>query len=875
MLTYYYRARAFTSGAVSRRFNQFQSRYLYLTPRYLRYLSQTIVVTPWVTSLIALGLFAFVPQMQEIYIGVIEDRDYPRGLLGLASIAGFSSFLYYYNLKVVTERIDAIYPDHANIHFDRRVFDMRDFKTMVTASFPFAGLCIGLVMAYARVESTAIDIEAVTGKLGDGLDRADALHTRLQSLPHDIFLCLYFTAAVAVGLMFALHSTRNYLRWRCWFLYGCYGLAFVLFAVPVAASTVTLVASRIAGPLASTGLVLIALAVCMRVLVWLASHIISAVVILPSIMLFSVNRWPVALRYIVVVLVPTLVVVLIGADVFRLAKGNAEIPKHVSLLDDPNGQRQMTVKHRDMLDTKFVNWLGARETGSGDYPVFIVTAQGGGMYASAAASFFLAKMQERCPGFAEHVFAISAVSGGSIGAALFDAALEEGTGGKDTSRAAGSPAGCREPEKAGALFERLRGINADDHLSPVLAYILPDLVRDIRELFTGTINSKEPCKSEALFDWFGRDQMLEKSFIASFEQSRNVATSQQRGTPDWSRVSKVCPAPTAPDLLMRGFKEVRPERHKVPYLLMNATWVETGYRVAFSPFPLQHIGEGTLYSFDDVGELDRPGEELRRNDSWLNPSLIRAAAVSARFPFILPPWVSGPEAKNHWSFVDGGYADSSGATTGLELYLELSRELPKLLEARRLKNASGKEIGSGQVKLYLIALTDAYAEPDYRRITGTTLDNFIAPFNTLLTVRELLAQRAVTRANAQLRAKGATNGLMTIQLDQLSFALPLGWKQSRLSSDVIRFAMGRPDRCNGKIEEDAETVTEPKPLWPVWTVNHNSCELKRVTALFEPRDSALSASPQLPSASPAPPQQAPAPAVLAPKTFGSWQVTPQ
>ncbi len=885
MRTYYYRARAFISGAASGPIGRWQSRYIYLTQRYLRYLSQTVVMTPWAMSLIALGLFAFVPQMQEIYIGIIEDRDYPRGLLGLVSLAGFSSLLYYLNLKVVTQRIDGMYPDHANIHFDRRVFDMRDFKTMVISSFPFAGLCIGLATAHVRVENTARDIDAVTDRLGPGLDRAEALHTRLQTLPHEIFLCFYFTIAFAVALMFALHLTRDKQRWRRWFLRGCYGLAFLLFAVPVVASSATLVAARLAGPLASTGFVLVAVAVFMRLLVRIAAPIVSAAVIAPSILLFSIHRLPFVLRYLcvaaAVAAVATFAAYAAGVHVLQLVKAGKEIPPHRSILEDPAEPRLHTANHREELDAAFARWLGTRAIGSGGYPVYIVTAQGGGMYASAAASFFLAKMQERCPGFAEHVFAISAVSGGSIGATLFDAALEDGTGGKDTSRVAALGTGCSEPEKAGALFERLRRINSDDHLSPVLAYILPDLVR----LFTGTANPDAPCNHEARFEWFGRDQMLEKSFIASFEQSRIAPSVSRRWTLDRNIVTTVCPATADESLLTRRFKEHREGREKLPSLLLNATWVETGYRVAFSPFPLQHIGEGTLYSFDDVEQLYPPSQGIGSSQAWLNPSLIRAATVSARFPFVLPPWVSGPDPQHRHSFVDGGYADSSGATTGLELYLELSRELSKAPDKspwlKGLSDANGNSIRPGQIELHLIALTDAYAEPDYRQLTGTTLDDLIAPFNMLLTVRELQAQRAVTRANAQVRTRDPGNRLITIQLDQQSFTLPLGWKQSRLSSDVIRFAMGRPGHCNWVIENetegerDGQNAAKPKTPWPVWTVNHNSCELRRIICLFEPH------APAPPPSAPAcPPVQPPAAAPPAapppvPKAPGSWQAVPQ
>ena len=53
------------------------------------------------------------------------------------------------------------------------------------------------------------------------------------------------------------------------------------------------------------------------------------------------------------------------------------------------------------------------------YPVYIVAAEGGGSYAAHHTAMVLAELQDRCPRFRHHVFAISGVSGGSLGAAVF------------------------------------------------------------------------------------------------------------------------------------------------------------------------------------------------------------------------------------------------------------------------------------------------------------------------------------------------------------------------------------------------------------------------------------------------------------------------
>ena len=127
---------------------------------------------------------------------------------------------------------------------------------------------------------------------------------------------------------------------------------------------------------------------------------------------------------------------------------------------------------------------------------------------------------------------------------------------------------------------------------------------------------------------------------------------------------------------MRPFSDGWSQKGDLPALLLNATWVETGYRVAFAPFALQPFGGGTLYSFDSLSKVPS------------DPMLIKAAVISARFPGLMPPWTFSLDKGSRLTFVDGGSADSSGVTTALQLYNKL------------------KQVGGDDIDLYLITLTD-------------------------------------------------------------------------------------------------------------------------------------------------------------------------
>jgi hypothetical protein len=115
----------------------------------------------------------------------------------------------------------------------------------------------------------------------------------------------------------------------------------------------------------------------------------------------------------------------------------------------------------------FDDWLKAkRDAGRPDkpHPVFIVAAAGGGIRAAYWAAAVLGKAADDSPGLWDrHLYAISGVSGGSLGAAVHAVQLAERGGAQ-----AGSP----------RYAERARKMLGEDFLSPVFAYFLfPDLAQ--------------------------------------------------------------------------------------------------------------------------------------------------------------------------------------------------------------------------------------------------------------------------------------------------------------------------------------------------------------------------------------------------------------
>ena len=73
--------------------------------------------------------------------------------------------------------------------------------------------------------------------------------------------------------------------------------------------------------------------------------------------------------------------------------------------------------------------------------MFLVTAKGGGIRAAYWTAALLTALQDANPEFADHVFAVSGVSGGSVGAGVFAGLLAQSRRGF-SSRSPRRPSNC-------------------------------------------------------------------------------------------------------------------------------------------------------------------------------------------------------------------------------------------------------------------------------------------------------------------------------------------------------------------------------------------------------------------------------------------------
>jgi hypothetical protein len=319
----------------------------------------------------------------------------------------------------------------------------------------------------------------------------------------------------------------------------------------------------------------------------------------------------------------------------------------------------------------------------------------------------------------------------------------------------------------------------DDHFSPVVGSIFPELMGASA----------------------GRAQTL----VASFELSTAVRDA------------------AAGRALSGPFAQHWAYTNVAPALVLNATWVETGFRVAFAPFHLHELDE-SLYSFSDVS---MPSEDCpKEKDKRACVSLMDAAAVSARFPLVLPPFSTEMTDGKRWNFVDGGYTDNSGATTALDLYQTL------------------KNVDPDDVDLQIVLITSSTPQPDLigKEISGTVFRDTIAPVAALMKVREDMGNDAVARACSEVfhrepadskaknvsanhpgakydrpesnescidHAADPTAHLHIVEIQDQTYGLSLGWKISQTSFDVVSWMLGKSSECTAKPPPSNGTNTPP------------------------------------------------------------------
>jgi hypothetical protein len=357
----------------------------------------------------------------------------------------------------------------------------------------------------------------------------------------------------------------------------------------------------------------VTLLIALAFLVWTAISPVTAGLVFPSppLLMFSAALWVAIGSWLVFWIdryrVPLIGTLLLLAIVFSLWMDNHA----VRTLPAPSFARHNVA-------ATFNDWyarLHAKYPGEGRHPVFIVATEGGGIRAAYWTAAVLTALQDRAPAFADHTFAISSVSGGSVGTAVFTALVAD----KNRQQAVDDCDEMRDAATRAKLRFAAQQILSYDALAPTLASMLH---ADLAQRF------------------------LPVAFIP--DRQRALEHGWERG---WR--THVVPRD---DFLGSGVLQMYAANtdRLMPSIFLNGTSVERGSRL---------IASNCLIDKNEIQDARDLFNEL-----GADMPLSTAAGNSARFTYVSPAGsvhVMGGDIAEH--VVDGGYFENSGAQTAADV----------------------------------------------------------------------------------------------------------------------------------------------------------------------------------------------------------------
>lgn len=390
------------------------------------------------------------------------------------------------------------------------------------------------------------------------------------------------------------------------------------------------------------------------------------------------------------------------------------------------------------MDAHLAAWLHERQeafldTTVKEYPVFVVAAEGGGIRAAYWTASVLAELQQMNPAFMKHVYAISSVSGGSLGATVFTGLHADSQQGK-------LPASPR-------YLERSRNILKQDFLSPLNAALLfPDMLQRIIPFPIGA---------------WDRSRWLEDAWSEAYNRHAAAETRNPYARMD------------APFLDLWSSPR---QQLETPALLLNGTRAETGEKVIVSNIKIDHATFGAI----DIHGI--AGEHI---------PLKTATLLSARFPLVTPAGalktnIKAVSTKKLWgSIVDGGYIDNSGLETAMTL-------VHKLQQRRTQDSARYKKV---RVHLLYIKNSSPYSTTEQGHTQSEPISfmyEMRAPIQAFLGSWDQGSEGRIRNTRSYFdRRKAAdstsTGSMILFELDRSKEAIPLGWylsKSACLAIDV-------------------------------------------------------------------------------------------
>lgn len=393
---------------------------------------------------------------------------------------------------------------------------------------------------------------------------------------------------------------------------------------------------------------------------------------------------------------------------------------------------------RESVIAAFEKWHALVQKFPAPHPLYIVATEGGGIRAAYWTGIVLGGLQDANPNFANHVFAISGVSGGSLGAVVFNALVAENDG--------------RSYE------ENAHRILSRDFLSPALASMLyPDLV-----------------------------QRFLPVPIAYFDRAKALELGWEKAWRD--RMGN--------DRFSQSFVDLWPDDSQkwMPALFLNGTSVEKGNRIMTSNLRVTD----SFFDVEDAAVKLGPPDEGATKVACHIP-LSTAAHMSARFTYVSPAgrFPDGTYIVDGGYFENSGATTALEIVTRINEWCAFKHIIdvdPKIImisnNPRRPPIAPAKP---GPEKKGS-ALTET------ETVHGHLLGEVMSPIKSLLNARDArgtFAQKAIAHQQRRFKAADAapptkdqpeslSPDIFYFSLEDQDVPLPLGWMLSDAAAKSMR-----------------------------------------------------------------------------------------
>lgn len=387
-----------------------------------------------------------------------------------------------------------------------------------------------------------------------------------------------------------------------------------------------------------------------------------------------------------------------------------------------------TVATRPGVTEHFAQWMNARQSWPTDtMPVFLIATEGGGIRSLNWTAGVLHKLDSIFPAFRQQTFAISGVSGGGAGAAIYTAfqhdrqsqrgrELEQPKPGRrQTTNTMQPVSAVRLSDENNGRLMAFREAIGDDFLSPVLGALF----------FHETLQRMVPFAVQKL----NRSNWLEDAWSLSYQQHMQQNT------------------------LEKPFLSLfQTDALHTPSLFLNSVLTESGQKCVLSNLRIDETYFRDVIDLYDITRRDMPVKT--------------AASLTARFP-----WLTGgglltrPNGRAYGHVVDGGYWDNTGLETVLSVLAAITPELD------RFNSRPDAPFRIVPVVLYLQnSLLD-----DDARVSDTFID-VLMPIEASMNVNQRKSAYVASLTRNTLRNYEPKTSFYQISLDRQSgVPLPLGW----------------------------------------------------------------------------------------------------